>query len=51
MAEAASMSLQYLPIEDLRATVAYLRSVPAIRDPRETVPAFAHSSVQASSPD
>jgi mono/diheme cytochrome c family protein len=39
MAEAVENSLQHLPEVDLRALAVYLKSVPAIRDPRETQPA------------
>ncbi|WP_211394276.1 c-type cytochrome [Agrobacterium tumefaciens] len=39
MAEAVENSLQHLPEADLRALAIYLKSVPAIRDPRETKPA------------
>ncbi|SFU22907.1 cytochrome c [Mesorhizobium sp. YR577] len=39
MAEAVENSLQHLPEADLRALAVYLKSAPAIRDPRETQPA------------
>lgn len=43
MAEAVQNSLQHLPDSDLKALAAYLKTVPAIRDPLETQPAHAFS--------
>lgn len=45
MAEAVEHSLQYLPDADINAIIIYLRSVPPIAQPGNTVPAFAHPAL------
>jgi fructose 5-dehydrogenase cytochrome subunit len=42
MAEAVQNSLQFLTQDDLAAIAVYLKSVPPIRNPGETKPAYAH---------
>ncbi len=42
MAEAVHDSLQYLTRDDLAAIATYVKSIPPIRDPAETRPAYAH---------
>ncbi|MHC1479334.1 c-type cytochrome [Frateuria aurantia] len=43
MAEAISKSFSHLPDSDLQAIAAYLKTVPAIRNPGDTQPAFAYA--------
>lgn len=43
MAEAIDHSLRYLTDDDLRAVVAYLRQIPAVRNSADTTQAWAHS--------
>jgi mono/diheme cytochrome c family protein len=44
MAEAVQNSLQFLNGDDLQAIALYLKSIPPIRDPRETKPAYAYGA-------
>jgi mono/diheme cytochrome c family protein len=50
MAEAVTNSLQFLTEPDLNAIAAYLKTVPAIRDPSETQPAYDHGTPAAFEP-
>lgn len=50
MAEAVEHSLQYLPDDDIRALIAYLRTTAPQRDPGESKPAFTYGAAASAEP-